>query len=76
VIVMKHAMVKSPARRSSRRGNGLLLAAVGLMVWQAWTGYRDVCRRRANAARPAAKPPALQRWEGEGGQPLPESPAP
>jgi hypothetical protein len=72
---MKYAKAASPVRRGSRGGNGLMLAAVGLVLWQAWTGYRELGRRRANAARPAAKPPALERWEGEGGQPLRDPPA-
>ena len=35
---MKHAKAASPVRRGSRGGNGLMLAAVGLVLWQAWTG--------------------------------------
>ena len=70
----KRAMVKRPANPDrGGRGHGLVMAAVGLLLWQAWTGYREVCRRRLNE-RPAAQAPALQRWEGEGGQPLPAPP--
>ncbi len=68
---MKHATPLSPARRP-RRGQGLMLAAVGLLLWQAWAGCRTVQRRRAG--QPAAKPGAEQRWEDEGGQPLPDPP--
>ncbi|QXL85284.1 hypothetical protein [Comamonas sp. NLF-1-9] len=48
----------------------LLAGAVGFLIARCCAGCAAVHQRR-KAARPAAMPQNLQRWEGEGGSPVP-----
>lgn len=80
---MKQAMSQGSARANrrsdtaARRGqgprDGLALVLLGGLLLQGWLRWHAVYRRRQQD-RPAAKPAAVQRWEGEGGQPLPDPP--
>lgn len=79
---MKQAMSAGAQRARHRsemstRGHGVrdgvALALLGGLLFTGWLCCRDVYQRR-QLERPVAKPSALQRWEGEGGQPLPDPP--
>ncbi len=81
---MKHALAERrgraeprqtcPTRTPSHRlRDGLALLALGGLLLQCWAQCSQVVRRR-RLERPAASSPAVQRWEGEGGQPLDEPP--
>jgi hypothetical protein len=55
------------ARRSSGLvARALALLALGALLQHSWKHLGAVHRHR-RSARPAAEPPRLQRWEGEGG---------
>jgi len=58
---------------SHRLRDAMALLALGGLLLQCWAQCSQVARRR-RLERPVASSPAVQRWEGEGGQPLDEPP--